>query len=472
MPEGILIFGGNGCGKTTLGRELARLLGFAPVDIEAHYFEQAEIPYSRPRSREDCLALLLADIREKGNFVLSAVNGDMGGEINALYRCAVYMKAPLEVRLERIRRRAYLLYGDRVRRGGDMYRQELGILDFVASRSQEEIEAWAGTLPCPVPYVDAERPVRKRRGRWRRGSGRYFRTGKIGCAKGLDGGCPTRQTANPTVAGGKTNDRILVKQGTAVRSSLWAISAAADTPVESFRGLGISVQPIRGVNCRDFGLSPRRMGAEAGWGQRAGKAKNGRGRNPPIPSPAVLLDTAGRYRRRGLSVQLQNLAEDFSHPLLVPEAQGIHQLIALRRVVGGGLSGNQVAEQLFVGYIQPHNQPLKAFNRQIFLAPFHLADIGGMKSADFRQPFLAQMELYPAIAQPLPKCHTNIAHFYITQIYTINRVRTIKQAIDILCARIYTININKGTGCILDTGGRVKWTAIVLPAGTNEMACI
>ena len=38
MKNGILICGYNGCGKTTLGKELAKTLGYKFMDIEDYYF--------------------------------------------------------------------------------------------------------------------------------------------------------------------------------------------------------------------------------------------------------------------------------------------------------------------------------------------------------------------------------------------------------------------------------------------------
>lgn len=159
MPKGILVFGGNGCGKTTLGRELARMLQYTPMDIEDYSFEKAEPPYSKARSREDCLARLLEDLEKAETFVLSAVKGDFGREINAMYAGAVYLTAPLELRLERIKRRAYEQHGERICKGGDMYEQEQRFFEFVAKRSLTDVEDWAKNLHCPVWQVDAAKPI-------------------------------------------------------------------------------------------------------------------------------------------------------------------------------------------------------------------------------------------------------------------------------------------------------------------------
>lgn len=38
---GIAIVGGNGSGKTTIGRELANLIGYKHMDIEDYYFSSS-----------------------------------------------------------------------------------------------------------------------------------------------------------------------------------------------------------------------------------------------------------------------------------------------------------------------------------------------------------------------------------------------------------------------------------------------
>ena len=153
-PCGIIVFGLNGSGKTTLGRELARILNFKRMDIEDYYFEESEIPYTVPRSRVDCLSLMLADIEKHGSFVLSAVTGDFGDAVSRFYELAVYMTAPLELRIGRVKKRAYEQHGERVLKGGDMYEQEQKFFSFAASRSLLKIEQWAQTLTCPVIRID------------------------------------------------------------------------------------------------------------------------------------------------------------------------------------------------------------------------------------------------------------------------------------------------------------------------------
>ncbi len=161
MPNGIIVFGANGSGKSTIGRELARVLNYKFMDHEDYYFVKSDIPYTVERSREECLRLMLADINKYGSFVLCAVTGEFCKEITAMYEFAVYLSAPHEVRMERIKQRAVERYGDRVREGGDMYERQAEFLDFTANRPLTRIEQWAKTLSCPMMQVDSTKAIHK-----------------------------------------------------------------------------------------------------------------------------------------------------------------------------------------------------------------------------------------------------------------------------------------------------------------------
>lgn len=162
MKNGIIICGANGSGKTTLGKALSQALNYKHMDIEDYYFIESPIPYSNPRTRHEVQNLILRDIEKYDNFIISAVNGDLGKEINRLYRCAIYLSAPLELRLNRAKQRAYDKFGNRILVGGDMYEQEQGFFDYVANRSTEKAEKvkeWLKTLSCPVIYADGTKAI-------------------------------------------------------------------------------------------------------------------------------------------------------------------------------------------------------------------------------------------------------------------------------------------------------------------------
>lgn len=161
MAKGIVVCGLNGCGKSTLSRALAEKLGLYFIDNENLYFSRnaADEPYANPRTRAEAEALLMEEVRRHGDFVFAAVKGDYGSAILPLYRYAVLMEVPKEIRMERIRNRSFQKFGSRMREGGDLYESEEAFFQTVAARPEDYAESWARTLPCPVVVVDGTRPV-------------------------------------------------------------------------------------------------------------------------------------------------------------------------------------------------------------------------------------------------------------------------------------------------------------------------
>ena len=53
MLNGIIIMGLNGCGKSTVCRELAQRLGYKRIDVEDYYFLDSQIPYTVSRTYEE-----------------------------------------------------------------------------------------------------------------------------------------------------------------------------------------------------------------------------------------------------------------------------------------------------------------------------------------------------------------------------------------------------------------------------------
>jgi adenylate kinase family enzyme len=159
MPNGIVVFGANGCGKTTLGSELARKLNIKHLDVEDYYFEESEIPYSKPRSKDKVIELMLADIDQCDSFVLSAVTGDYGDKISSMFILGVFLSVPIDIRLERVERRSLEQYGVRVLAGGDLYKQEQEFLEIVRTHDLSNIDEWAKTLAFPILYLDGTKAI-------------------------------------------------------------------------------------------------------------------------------------------------------------------------------------------------------------------------------------------------------------------------------------------------------------------------
>lgn len=157
--DGIVVFGANGSGKTTLGHKLSEALGFKHIDVEDYYFDKSDIYYQNPRAKDDVIRLMLTDIKQYGSFVLSGVTGDYGNEISSMYKLAVLLSAPVDLRIERIRNRAVIKHGERALPKGDMYKDREAFVNFARTRDLLIIDKWADTLLCPVITIDSAKPI-------------------------------------------------------------------------------------------------------------------------------------------------------------------------------------------------------------------------------------------------------------------------------------------------------------------------
>ena len=161
MGTGIIVCGLNGAGTSTLGKALARELGFYFIDNETLYFpkESPDYPYFSPRSREEVKQSLMQDIQAHDNFVFAAVKGDCGEGIYPLFQYAVLMDVPKDIRMRRVRDRSFMKFGHRILPGGDLYEQEEKFFELVQSREADTVEEWVRSLSCPVIRVDGTKPV-------------------------------------------------------------------------------------------------------------------------------------------------------------------------------------------------------------------------------------------------------------------------------------------------------------------------
>lgn len=161
MGIGIQICGLNGCGKSTLGRALAKEMGFYFIDVEDLYFpaEQTDSPYTNAKSRTEVEKLLLEKINRHPNFVFAAVKGDYGEDIISKYDYVVNIEVPKNIRSQRVRNRSFLKFGDRMLMGGDLHDQEEKFFRMTDSRQDAYVEDWINKVKSHVISVDGTKTI-------------------------------------------------------------------------------------------------------------------------------------------------------------------------------------------------------------------------------------------------------------------------------------------------------------------------
>ena len=115
MPK-IMICGLNGAGKSTLGKALADKTGWTFKDVEDYYFPKTDpsYPYAVQRTEEEIVKLLHNDLCQNDNIIFAGVRGNYSPEIAAIFTHAVFVSVPKELRMERVRKRAFDKFGDSV----------------------------------------------------------------------------------------------------------------------------------------------------------------------------------------------------------------------------------------------------------------------------------------------------------------------------------------------------------------------
>lgn len=161
MIDHIVLCGLNGCGKSTLGRALAEAAGYEFRDIENYYFpgDDAANPYAAARSETEVAALLLHDLQQHPRLILAAVRANYDESILTMLTRAIHIVLPREIRLQRVRERSLRRFDDRVRPGGDLYRQEEDFFRLIASRTDDYVRKWLNASGLPVTEIDGMQPT-------------------------------------------------------------------------------------------------------------------------------------------------------------------------------------------------------------------------------------------------------------------------------------------------------------------------
>lgn len=157
MARGIFIFGSAGAGKATLGRAVAKELGFPFFNTDDLFWRKGmKYPYTLMLPREERMIALTDAIWMNAHFVLSGNLDTISEHFEPMLDLAVYLTTNTAVRLERLNQREGEKFGGRILEGGDLYPMHKRFLDMAARYDSngfpnaDKHSAWADTLACPV----------------------------------------------------------------------------------------------------------------------------------------------------------------------------------------------------------------------------------------------------------------------------------------------------------------------------------
>lgn len=162
----IHVTGAPGSGVTTLGRALATRLALPHHDTDDYYWCPTDPPYRRMRAPAERLRLMEEIFLPLPDWVLSGSVVGWGETVAPLFDLVVFITAPIELRLTRLRDREARRFGAEViGPGGWRHREAEDFFEWAAhyddgsreGRSRVLHEAWLETLAAPVLRVEGTR---------------------------------------------------------------------------------------------------------------------------------------------------------------------------------------------------------------------------------------------------------------------------------------------------------------------------
>ena len=154
----INILGASGSGASTVGRALAAVLSVPHFDSDDYYHEPTDPPFQKQRMPHDRCRLITADLQGSTGWVLSGGIAGWDPYPQLDFSLMVFLWIPTPIRMERLRRREFERFGQRICAGGDMHAEHEAFIEWasrydagdVEGKTLSRHEAYLATQACRV----------------------------------------------------------------------------------------------------------------------------------------------------------------------------------------------------------------------------------------------------------------------------------------------------------------------------------
>lgn len=165
----IQITGASGSGKTFLGKKLSEVLNYNFVDTDdiLWVWDEDVQPYTIAVSDEESCKILKQILLKNNSTIVSGMFYPWSESLIPMFDLLIIIETNKEIRKKRIIEREFEMYGNRFKKGGDMYEQFNQFLDWAMSYdtsddklgSKSETDNWAKKFDCKVLYIDGSKPI-------------------------------------------------------------------------------------------------------------------------------------------------------------------------------------------------------------------------------------------------------------------------------------------------------------------------
>lgn len=167
LPRFVHVLGASGGGTTTLSRALAECFGYTLLDTDDFFWLPTNPKYTTPRPFEERRRLLEEAVDAAAFCVIAGSMTGWGDIFRPRFDLVIVVETPTPVRLERLKRREFAHFGERIQPGGDMYENHQTFLAWasrydtagVEQRSRAMHDAWLQQVTCPIVTVDGTAPI-------------------------------------------------------------------------------------------------------------------------------------------------------------------------------------------------------------------------------------------------------------------------------------------------------------------------
>ena len=168
----IQITGASGSGKTFLGRELSKTLkcNFIDTDDILWLWDENIQPYTVAVSDEESCKKLMQVLLNNSSTVASGMFYPWSESLIPMFDLLIIIDTSKEIRKKRIIAREYEMYGDRFKKGGDMYEQFNEFLNWSMSYdtsddklgSKKATDEWTKKFDCEILYIDGSKSINEK----------------------------------------------------------------------------------------------------------------------------------------------------------------------------------------------------------------------------------------------------------------------------------------------------------------------
>jgi len=144
----VLVTGASGSGTSTLGRAVATALEAAFVDADDLFWLSTDPPFKVKRDAAERAALLRGHLSSNPSLVVSGSIQGWGNELEDAFNLVVFLQAPAEVRVARLRQRELRIFG-RVDEAFIAWAAQYDLGD-MPGRSLARQLTWLESRTCPV----------------------------------------------------------------------------------------------------------------------------------------------------------------------------------------------------------------------------------------------------------------------------------------------------------------------------------